>query len=129
MSQNETLEIAGQLRRLNPTFDDRAFEVIFDRYGPALLSFCTHMLGSREWGEDALQLTFVAAYKALRRGGCDGALRPWLYAIARNRCVSVSARSVASVPSGSEPVILMPIPSGLPRCTGAPCTAGKRVVI
>ncbi|MGZ4316234.1 MAG: RNA polymerase sigma factor, partial [Gaiellaceae bacterium] len=68
--------------------DDRAFEEIFDRYGPALLSFCAHMLGSREWGEDALQLTFVAAYKALRRGGCDGELRPWLYAIARNRCVS-----------------------------------------
>lgn len=68
--------------------DDHAFEEIFDRYGPALLSFCTHMLGSREWGEDALQLTFVAAYRALRRGGCDGALRPWLYAIARNRCVS-----------------------------------------
>ena len=68
--------------------DDQAFEEIFDRYGPALLSFCTHMLGSREWGEDALQLTFVAAYEALRRGGCDGALRPWLYAIARNRCLS-----------------------------------------
>jgi RNA polymerase sigma factor (sigma-70 family) len=46
------------------------------------------MLGNREWGEDALQLTFVAAYKALRRGRCDGALRPWLYAIARNRCLS-----------------------------------------
>ena len=68
--------------------DDQAFEEIFDRYGPALLSFCTHMLGSREWGEDAVQLTFVAAYEALRRGGCDGALRPWLYAIARNRCLS-----------------------------------------
>ena len=68
--------------------DDEAFEEIFDRYGPALLSFCVHMLGSRESGEDALQLTFVAAYKALRRGGCDGALRPWLYAIARNRCLS-----------------------------------------
>ncbi len=68
--------------------DDHAFEAIFDRHGPALLSFCVHMLGSREWGEDALQLTFVAAYKALRRGGCDGALRPWLYAIARNRCLS-----------------------------------------
>ena len=35
-----------------------------------------------------MQLTFVAAYEALRRGGCDGALRPWLYAIARNRCLS-----------------------------------------
>ncbi len=68
--------------------DDRAFEEIFDRYAPALLRFCAHVLGSRDWGEDALQLTFVAAYEALRRGGCDGALRPWLYAIARNRCMS-----------------------------------------
>jgi RNA polymerase sigma factor (sigma-70 family) len=68
--------------------DDQAFEEILERYGPALLSFCAHMLGSREWGEDALQLTFVTAYQALRRGGCDGALRPWLYAIARNRCLS-----------------------------------------
>jgi RNA polymerase sigma factor (sigma-70 family) len=81
--------------------DDQAFEEIFDRYGPPLLGFCVHMLGNREWGEDALQLTFVAAYKALCRGECDGALRPWLYAIARNRCLS-ELRSRREIPDSDS---------------------------
>jgi RNA polymerase sigma factor (sigma-70 family) len=79
--------------------DDQAFEEIFDRYGSGLLGFCVHMLGSRESGEDALQLTMVAAYVALRRGACDGALRPWLYAIARNRCLS-ELRAPREIPDG-----------------------------
>jgi RNA polymerase sigma factor (sigma-70 family) len=79
--------------------DAQAFEEIFDRYGPGLLGFCVHMLGDREWGEDALQLTFVAAYQALCRGECDGALRPWLYAIARNRCLS-ELRARREIPDG-----------------------------
>ena len=68
--------------------DDRAFEEIVDRYGAGLLSFCVHMLGSRDWGEDALQLTLTSAYQALSRGRRPDALRPWLYTIARNRCLS-----------------------------------------
>ena len=68
--------------------DDRAFEEIVDRYGSGLLSFCVHMLGSREWGEDALQLTLTSAYQALSGGRRPDALRPWLYTIARNRCLS-----------------------------------------
>jgi len=68
--------------------DDAAFEAIYDRYARGLLAFCVHMLGSREAGEDALQLTFVAAYRALCGGDSDISLRPWLYTIARNRCLS-----------------------------------------
>ena len=45
--------------------DDRAFELIFDRYHRGLLAFCTHMLGAREEAEDALQHTFMAAYRAM----------------------------------------------------------------
>ena len=77
-----------QLVALVGAGDDRAFEEIVDRYGSGLLSFCVHMLGSREWGEDALQLTLTSAYQALSRGRRPDALRPWLYTIARNRCLS-----------------------------------------
>ena len=35
-----------------------------------------------------MQLTFVSAYRALRGGKSSISLRPWLYTIARNRCVS-----------------------------------------
>src|SRR6201995_4203011 len=65
-----------------------AFEEIYDRYARGILAFCAHMLGSREAAEDALQLTFVSAYRALRGGENSIALRPWLYTIARNRCLS-----------------------------------------
>ena len=68
--------------------DAAAFEAIYDRYARGMLGFCMHMLGNREAAEDALQLTFVSAYKALRDGDNSISLRPWLYTIARNRCLS-----------------------------------------
>jgi RNA polymerase sigma factor (sigma-70 family) len=66
-----------------------AFEVVFDRHNRGILSFCRHMLGSREEAEDALQHTFMAAYKALLESDKDIQLKAWLYTIARNRCLSV----------------------------------------
>ena len=68
--------------------EDSAFEAIYDRYARGVLGFCGHMLGSRDEAEDALQLTFVSAYQALRSGDNGISLRPWLYTIARNRCLS-----------------------------------------
>jgi RNA polymerase sigma factor (sigma-70 family) len=69
--------------------DDTAFEIIYDRYYRGLLAFCGQMLGSRHEAEDALQHSFASAYRALRGGAGDIELRPWLYTIARNRCLSV----------------------------------------
>jgi RNA polymerase sigma factor (sigma-70 family) len=68
--------------------NDAAFEAIYDRYARKVLSFCVHLLGRREDAEDALQLTFVSAYRALRQTDGDISLRPWLFTIARNRCLS-----------------------------------------
>src|SRR5689334_14326282 len=68
--------------------DDDAFEAISARYYPGLLAFCRHMLGGRDEAEDALQHSFASAYTALRRGDGVIDLRPWLYTIARNRCLS-----------------------------------------
>jgi RNA polymerase sigma factor (sigma-70 family) len=68
--------------------DDVAFGWIYDRYAGSLLAFCQHMLGSREEAEDALQHVFVAAHRQLRCDHPPKQLKPWLYAVARNRCVS-----------------------------------------
>jgi RNA polymerase sigma factor (sigma-70 family) len=66
-----------------------AFEAVFDRHHRAILAFCRHMLGSPEEAEDAVQHVFMAAFRSLV--GSDRAiqLRPWLFTIARNRCLSV----------------------------------------
>jgi len=69
--------------------DDGAFDALYDRYHRNLLAFCHHMLGSREEAEDVLQHTFLAAYRNLRSGDDRVQVKPWLYAVARNRCLSV----------------------------------------
>jgi RNA polymerase sigma factor (sigma-70 family) len=68
--------------------DERAFETLYDRHHRGVLSFCRHMLGTREEAEDAVQQTFLSAYGALLESDRPIALRAWLYAIARNRCLS-----------------------------------------
>src|SRR5215210_8486407 len=89
----------GRLAELAATGDERAFEVIYDRHHRALLGFCRHMLGSQDEGEDALQQTFLRAHRSLLAQGAPEDLRPWLYAIARNRCLTMLAsRKIAAVP-------------------------------
>jgi RNA polymerase sigma factor (sigma-70 family) len=66
-----------------------AFEAIFDRHHRGILAFCRHLLGSAEEAEDAVQHTFMAAYRDLVSSGKAIQLRPWLYAIARNRCLTL----------------------------------------
>jgi RNA polymerase sigma factor (sigma-70 family) len=66
-----------------------AFEALFDRHHRGVLGFCRHMLGSVEEAEDAVQHTFLAAYRELTASDKSIQLRPWLYTIARNRCLTV----------------------------------------
>lgn len=69
--------------------DDTAFEALYDRYHRGILAFCRHMLADHGEGEDALQQTFVSALPALRKEGREVHVRAFLYAIARNRCLSI----------------------------------------
>lgn len=69
--------------------DAAAFEVLYDRYAEVLLSFCRHMLGRPDEAEDAVQQVFVSAHAAMLRDDRPVELKPWLYAIARNRCLSI----------------------------------------
>ncbi|MGI8945535.1 MAG: RNA polymerase sigma factor, partial [Thermoleophilaceae bacterium] len=65
-----------------------AFEALVQRYQPRLLAFCRHMLNSQEDAEDVLQEVFAAAYNALLADDRPINARPWLYRIARNRCLN-----------------------------------------
>ena len=68
---------------------EAAFEVLYDRYHRGVLGFCRHILGSVEEAEDALQHTFLSAYRELAGSDKPVVLRPWLYTIARNRCLTM----------------------------------------
>ena len=88
-----------------------AFEVLYDRHHRGVLAFCRHMLGSQEEAEDAVQHTFSSAYRALLRDDREIALRAWLYAIARNRCLSM-------LTARREQVALDDVEATLPSTTG-----------
>src|SRR5579875_1385245 len=93
-----------------------AFDVLVGRYGSRLLAFCRHLLRSREDAEDVLQDVFASAFKAMIADERPITVRPWLYRIARNRCLNhlrrISAIGVDSIeehlsehaPSTSETV-------------------------
>src|SRR6202167_5616578 len=78
--------------------DERAFETIFKRHHAPLLSYCRHTLGNRDEAEDALQQAFIKAHQALLHGRAPRELRPWLYAIARNCCLSAIAARRPTAP-------------------------------
>jgi RNA polymerase sigma factor (sigma-70 family) len=71
-----------------------AFEALVQRYESRLLAFCRHMLGSREDAEDVLQEVFAASYNAMIADNRPINARPWLYRIARNRCLNHLRRPV-----------------------------------
>ena len=84
--------------------DTRAFEEIYDRYGQPIHLFCRHLLGQADDADDAVQHTFLAAYRGIRSGDQAIDLKPWLFAIARNRCVSLlRSRRRDSSTIGDEP--------------------------
>ena len=77
--------LVAQLRRGN----DAAFEVLYDRHHAAVLSYCRHMLGSRDEAEDALQQAFTSAHADIVSTDKPIRFKAWIYAIARNRCLSI----------------------------------------
>jgi RNA polymerase sigma factor (sigma-70 family) len=77
-----------------------AFETLVSRYEARLLSFCRHLLGSREDAEDVLQEVFASAYNAVLADERPINARPWLYRIARNRSLN-HLRRIQAVPVDS----------------------------
>jgi RNA polymerase sigma factor (sigma-70 family) len=85
--------------------NERAFEVMVDRYQSRLLAFCSSMLKSRQDAEDILQEVFTKAHAAMLADERKINLRPWLYRIARNRCLNHLRRPV---PEGQDSMDIHP---------------------
>ncbi|MFI5937910.1 RNA polymerase sigma factor [Actinoplanes sp. NPDC051494] len=80
--------------------DRDAFAVIVTRYGPALYRFVSRVLDEPADAEDALQETFIDAWKGLSGFRGDAALQTWLFTLARRRCYAHLKRFPRS---GSRP--------------------------
>jgi RNA polymerase sigma factor (sigma-70 family) len=76
-----------QLVALVRAGSDAAFGAIDERYRRQLLAFARRMLRGRGDAEDVLQDVFSRAHRALIASDRPMRLGPWLYRIARNRCL------------------------------------------
>ncbi len=72
--------------------DEQAFEALFLRHRDRLYRFCVHRLGSRSEAEDAVQETFLRAWRALPSFGGERRFYPWLSVIASNLCNDMQRR-------------------------------------
>jgi len=68
--------------------DDRAFEAVSRRYWSQVASVCRRLLRNPEDVEDAVQETFLRAYRALPQFRGEASARTWLVRIAVNYCRS-----------------------------------------
>lgn len=72
--------------------DPAAFEAIVRRHQGPLYNFCWRMLGNAEDAADVSQEAFVQLYGHLHRLDARESLAPWLFRVARNRCIDLIRR-------------------------------------
>ena len=73
-----------------------------ERHRPALTGHCYRMLGSPDEADDAVQESFVRAWRSLDRFEQRSSLRTWLYSIATRVCLDAlgSVRRVRPMEPG-----------------------------
>jgi RNA polymerase sigma-70 factor (ECF subfamily) len=72
--------------------DTAAFTTLVDRHAAACTRFAMRMLANREDAEDAVQESFLRAYRSLARYEERQAFRTWLFQILVNRCRTAAVR-------------------------------------
>jgi RNA polymerase sigma-70 factor (ECF subfamily) len=85
-------ESDGELLRRVLSGETRTYARLVDRYRERLGRYALRMLGNKDDAEDALQDTFIRAYRSL--GRCEGpdGFGPWVFTILVNRCRTHAAR-------------------------------------
>ena len=92
MSEYGTMSESDETTAVNQPSDESAFTTLMEQHRRELHVHCYRMLGSFDDAEDAVQDTFLRAwrYRESRREGAP--LRAWLYQIATNACLDAIAR-------------------------------------
>jgi RNA polymerase sigma factor (sigma-70 family) len=67
---------------------DRAFHEVFERYHRRVVAWCCRIARNRETSKDLAQEIFLKAYRHRDAFRGDARLSTWLYAIARNHCLT-----------------------------------------
>ncbi|MEU6314711.1 sigma-70 family RNA polymerase sigma factor [Streptomyces sp. NPDC047014] len=85
--------------------DEGAFEMLVHRHTPAMLQLAQRLLGTRAEAEDAVQDSFVSAWRALPDFRREAGFATWLHRIVTNRCLNLlrARRAAADLDTVPEP--------------------------
>jgi RNA polymerase sigma factor (sigma-70 family) len=98
-SQTSALSLEGQQVVAARDQDPAAFEALVRRHQGPIYNFCLHVLGQADDAADVAQETFVRLFTHLDRLDEREPIAPWLFRVARNRCIDVIRRR-RTVPLG-----------------------------
>ncbi len=76
---------------------ETAVQGLIERFQGQVFGLCYRMLGNRQDAEDAAQESFLRMYRSLARWDSTRDFRPWLLAIAGNRCRTMLAQRKKSM--------------------------------
>lgn len=92
-----------ELLRRTQAGDRAAFSALVERHQAAVFRFARSLSGDSAAAEDALQETFIAAWRHVAQFREEGSVKGWLFSITRNAVLSArrweAARPVAYEPS------------------------------
>jgi RNA polymerase sigma-70 factor (ECF subfamily) len=83
--------------------DRDALAVLYRRHGPWIAARLAGSTSSRDLAEEALQDTFVVAWRSAAKYRGEGTVAAWLWGIARRRLVSLARREHRVLPLLWEP--------------------------
>ena len=66
-----------------------AFELAIGTYGDRMLRLAIAILGERSQADDAVQDVMIRIWRALPQFRGDASISTWIYAITRNRCLTI----------------------------------------
>jgi RNA polymerase sigma-70 factor (ECF subfamily) len=103
------------MRTSTPPRGTEDLEPLLEQHRVELTAYCYRMLGSAFEAEDAVQETFVRAWRAYDRFEGRSALRSWLYRIATNVCLDLlNERKRRARPMDLGPASTADAPLGTP---------------
>ena len=94
----------GILAQRSIAGDQRAFEILVQRYSTPLFNFICRFLSDYDQACDILQQVFLQLYISLPNLRTSDPLKAWLFQVARNRCLDELRRKHAIHFSELEPV-------------------------
>jgi RNA polymerase sigma-70 factor, ECF subfamily len=93
----------GELAAAFRDGDDRAFAALYERYKRPLYMFALRMLGEADGARDLVQDVFLRVFERRTQLHRPDSFRGWLFAIGRNRCLTLLREGRRQAPLDEAP--------------------------